>query len=698
MHTEKSLTTTLLVLIMLASATIFTILEVSAQDTREVIIYISEHTGALALYDNILGKPTVKIFNATSNELLLTLEAEYYNTTYSRVNATLSVNTSYRVEIYWLDKKVYTTTFELTASTDPYVLAAKTNTTLTKIELLDSRGTRKLPQAKITLYEDANIFLQGLTADDNGIIRVLLPYGTYEIGEIYWKNTDVKPTEKIELTVDDSVSVLHIEISCRVYDLKLIIKDIFGRALVTGVRVDLYFEGKLLNETAPNSYGEVNFRLLPYGVYEIYVKWSGALVNRTFLTVDQDLVIEIIVPLLPEVTIRVVDGDGEPVNRAVLIKLGERTLNLDIEEGYCTIKNVLSGDYTYIVYWEGRNFTGMVRIASPIVQIELPLYSIHATIKVDKPIDFRTLKIILYKDGVKIKELSPEGTYVTFRRLITGFYAVEAHWYNYTLIRKDLHIVDSSLRITLVLPLYKLRIRVVDVDNQPLYRARLALTLPNGSTTWLLTGPEGYTQALIVPYASYTCKVYWKGVLVAEDTIRVKEDTEWSLKARVVNVLLTLKGFLNQPLSGAEVVLAYKLENGTILTLSWAQTNPEGQVLFRGIPLIHEASALILEISYKDRAYTKVYPPPTKSESIKIDISLDVVAVLFEHTVTILELVTYILVGAAIAIVTTVVISRIKEKKEFSELIVERNEEREPGRIARAFKKIFKREEEEEEW
>ncbi|RLE64692.1 MAG: hypothetical protein DRJ47_07110 [Thermoprotei archaeon] len=671
----------------------FIVRGIQASNTARVELLISDNTGTRALYDsNLKTGPTIRILNSTNGagEEVASIQAKPYNSTFSKAVTDLTVNNTYIIEVYWLGVKVYHIELNIT-STDTRIIIAKTNTTLVQIKLFDSRGVTPLENATVNIYKQLSL-LASLTSNENGVVEVLLPYGTYRIGEIYWGDINVKPSQEIKVEVDAEPYV-HISINCAVYDLRIVVKNLAGEIMISGVQAKLFRNGVLLSQLSPTTYGDIFFKLLPVGTYVVRIEFDGSLINETIVFLDEDKYIQVTAEMFPQVTIYIVDGDNVVVKDAYLRKIGSQILSPLQGPGQYTLPNVFVGKYEYIVEWHGKNFTGSISINKTTVYLKLPLFSLTIDVASESTLNLAEFSITVTHLGIRVLNASLNQTPIKVSRLEPGVYHLTVKWYDYTILEEDFTIHNSTFKL-LRLPLHKLRMRIVDLNDQVLGNASFLIKLPNGTSLFLQTNEDGFTETIYLPEAQYYCTVIWRGVEVYEETILLKEDLMKTIKTSVGSYIIYLKDLWGNPIRGARVFVYIILSNGTKILIGNFTSGDGGEILLLQIPLPSTPTRIFLMIKFYGKDFSKMLQIIGSSGASTYNINLDVVAVLLGYPINLLETVIILTIIISI-IVGIMVIKHILEERESGIVIIEGLEQEEKEGLLDKIRRKLGREKEE---
>jgi len=108
-----------------------------------------------------------------------------------------------------------------------------------------------------------------------------------------------------------------------------------------------------------------------------------------------------------------------------------------------------------------------------------------------------------------------------------------------------------------VVILYNPTFKVVDDMDNPLPRAQVYITLPNGTTNTLplYTDDNGSISLNRVPSGNYTFTILWKDVIVQQATQYVDSPGPYTIKCRVYQLTANVLGSNGVPVHGAYVVV-----------------------------------------------------------------------------------------------------------------------------------------------
>jgi len=195
----------------------------------------------------------------------------------------------------------------------------------------------------------------------------------------------------------------------------------------------------------------------------------------------------------------------------------------------------------------------------------------------------QNVTIYLSSDGsswgvLTIVEIDSSGQYsYMWTPHSAGTYYLRASWSGDT----DHMGADSDVCALRVVPMARgVAFRVEDAAGSALENAKVVLECVNGTILTLYTDGGGRIYLDKIPYGTYAVIVYWRGVMVGNESISMTSGHTYAISCSVYDLTVEAKNILGIGVRGAKVIL-YRRGMGTVAE---AVTRTTGKVLFAQLP------------------------------------------------------------------------------------------------------------------
>lgn len=447
------------------------------------------------------------------------------------------------------------------------------------------------------------------------------------------------------------------------------------------------------------------------GLYHLRVDYRGQTVYEGDFTIDKNnRRVELKIGVFRRVEIRVLTADNRPlysddISFEVVSPLNDRMKVTPNQDGYFSLEFCpYNWRYTLRVKSNtlGEVFTYDFYVKSPSVEVQTELVSTYLRVSPGGSAKLPgNLSVTLYYISsspivVKVVSLSrvvdqvnePVGFLP-----IRGRYRVVVEYAGYRWTTDFDSVAHGILVVTV--PLFDVRISAVDLDGNPLYGCIVALRV--GQPSRLVFRDQlrnGQAFFSFVPSDYGSLSVNCSGLEVLSASILPKEIEAGSINvtARVKTFLVTVKGWFNRALTGANVTLEVKYK-GTVLTFS-TTTDSTGTAVLRNVPL-PLGSNVTLTVSYGGFSEVRNVYEGSPRQEVFLDVFLDTPFLKAGLYQTVLLLATIVFVAAA----SFVVARRVARIATFRSMFEEGGyfEEEKEGFLERLKKLFGKKEEKEEE-
>ena len=648
----------------------------------------------------------------------------------------LSINVTdgtYRVEIYWMGQLVFNDTVSVSNNT----VLVKANCTVGRVRFF----VKDDEDHRVT---DTEVVVKVSTSTTETIEEgesILLPFGKHTVSKVIYslklqdKNSlelELQPVEGKEFTVEGDSDVV-VKIPIR-HSVKLSFFKL-GNVPLTGanyrVKVLLVREGRkhLLKELVLSS-NEITLGGVPYGDYTVRVYRGDEVLLEKSFSIDKNVSeVKLEVNIIAKIRMIFVDLDNRPLtgfNLTLSSPDGEKHSFILDDAGALFLFDTKPGVYTYSVIVNGIEVKGRVDVSAA----EVSGGALEKSVRV--PVRYVLVKIV-DKGGAGI----PPGLTATLRYgsllisnisvaersktvIIDAGYLPTDKNYELAVVWEGAIIVNRTLSGPCEIDVFFKDVKIVTVSKtkRPLVDALVEIRLHNGSLKTFKCSSEGI---ITVPYAvggyTYTVKVFWKGVKVAEKTFNPEnlEENVVGITADIGSVLVEVKGWFDKPIRGALVNLTLKMFNGSILLLT-TKTDNNGVAQFPFVPLAGTGvERALLSVRYGRFGPIEADITADLTEPIiKKQLRLDVVELADGLALSMLETVGVAVTLAVTSVALLVVYRKLVLKKELESMLTEssiyayREARRRWTRSESFFERLKERlsmlkggefeEEEEEEW
>ena len=508
----------------------------------------------------------------------------------------------YRVEIYWMGQLVFNDTVSISNNT----VFVKANCTVGRVRffVMDDED-RRIYEAEVLV----KVSTEPIEVEEGK--HVLLPFGEHTVSRVVYTlklqddslQVELQPVEGREFSVGGDRDVV-VKVPVR-HSVKLSFFKL-GDVPLTGasykVKVILAREGRkyLLKELVLSSSNEVTLVGVPYGDYAVKVfKGDEVLLERPF-SVDKSVSeVKLVVSIIPKVRMVFADVDGRPLagfNLTLLSPDGEEHCFILDTAGALFLFDAKPGVYMYSITVNRIEVKGRVDVLAAEVSggslekrpIRVPIRYVLVRI-VDEggagipPGLIATLRYgSLLVGNVSVTERS-KAIAIDVGYLPTDKnYELAIEWEGATIANRTL---SGPCEVEVFFK--NVKVIVISRTKRPLIDALVEVKLHNGSVRTFKCSGQG---AVVLPYAvggyTYTARIYWKGVRVAEasfDPEDLEEDVV-EVAADVGSLIVEVKGWLDKPVREATVNLTLKMFNGSLLLFT-AETDSNGVAQFPFVPL-----------------------------------------------------------------------------------------------------------------
>ncbi|MEM1940095.1 MAG: carboxypeptidase-like regulatory domain-containing protein [Candidatus Caldarchaeum sp.] len=441
----------------------------------------------------------------------------------------------------------------LTVSTDlDYVMIAPYRSF--RIQVMDKWGQNPVPGAVVEFIPTLPNVEGSFTyqADENGYIDVKrVNDGAYLTRIKYLSPYD----EKVYLVAQQYTILIDLVkqpfLRSSLYEVHVDVRDLGNRPLET----DVYLNGV----RAFSENGLARFVNVPQGMYSVSVRWMDVEVYTSQIRVEEPLVINKPGAQLQatvdvgDIGVKLETLEGKQVNIPVKILLTPRN-RLAENVSSTVFERLPRGEYAVKVQAYDFYRERYVDVGEGV--FALPRDHGQHVIRVNI---FDVVVELVDKQGRHVDaELTIEGKPVTLRggkatltSLTPGPYRFKASWNGYTVL--DIMAEPrpgETLKLTA--EIYKMRLRVLGVDDQPLMKASAILW--QGQSPEQQTVVNGSTVFDQVPAGTHQLTIFLEDVAVFNGTVETGEEVSVVVEAGWVE--LFFHDHNGAPISGVEVVAA----------------------------------------------------------------------------------------------------------------------------------------------
>lgn len=490
----------------------------------------------------------------------------------------------YEVEIFWKGIKVYRN--DNVSLYENKTLIAYCNVNLVSFRIVDVINN-PIKQARVELlYQETMTQLDNITADYDGYVSTLLPFGDYVIVATYMKVGDVEiKTALLKqsfirvnssgthiFTIDGKVqSCLVLEVSP--LDIELLTDDGTPLSLEAIKKLKLMIlkdDRDLLCFTLNHS--RLYIEQLPSGTYTLKVFWQDYCFDKKLLDHYPNGGRFIKINLKAFVEVRFVDEADIPLTNAtvtVISPWGEKWNFITDSRGGIHLTNIPYGNYMMLV--RVKNYpqvTLNVTISSPDFYKERVKELLTITLRItrrgarDTSVP-RGIKLVFSVDETLKGETILEGRTITLSNIPRGVLKLHLMWQGVEVGALE-ELLTSSGEILVECEIYELRITVTDLDDDAVEGCIVRIEHPNGTRIEQITDANGVVYWKYLPRGEYSIAIIWSGVVVHKEKLHLFSDLSDKL------VVLKLKTFhikvidiLNQPVPDTEVILKPIVSKGT---------------------------------------------------------------------------------------------------------------------------------------
>ena len=663
---------------------------IRAQNSIVLSVYVSDHTGKHALYDQVLNYAPTIIVTDLDGEYSKTLTASYYNETFSKADFPVPTNNTYQIRVYWLGVLVHSRTIFISSEANDTTITIFTDTTLVIFNFYDYSKINKLSNVTFSLYRYDSIFLSNLKCNES--LSILLPYGDYRLTNVTWSDRDVTPANA-GFSVTGDVNSLTLVFRCKVYSIYIRFIDKTGKPVSSNLRLVIYCDDiKIFDSDLQRD--DLFLDKLPQARYSIYVYYSDSLVNVTTLLLDKEYSIRIVIPRLSQVVLEIVDWSGNLIPGVCLEYLGDNLVNKTSDTGIFKLKEIMERNYTYIIKFKGKKYSGTVSITGDHATIKLPIYTLNVVITLNRKNisrNFFSIRLIdLSTNSIFDQSLTSDFS-ASFQYLSRGIYKIVILWYNYP-IYQELIEVPSKLLVEISINFYQLFLVITDKEGRVVPKAVVKIILENSTIIKAISDEEGKVGPLLTPFTHYQIEVFWHNFTVYSGSIEINRDSTVTIRTKLVNVVISVRNLWKQPIRGLKATFSLILVNGSKVFLG--EKSGDTIISFNLVPVSSIVKSIEINLTVADKIFTYTYNQPIENDIIDT-IDLPIIFVLLNHAITLNEMIIGTIVIVTAVIILSVIIGKILEKKEISKIIYteELEEEGIIEKIKKKLRRIIHREE-----
>ncbi len=411
-----------------------------------------------------------------------------------------------------------------------------------------------LPDARISVRIDGNLVDTGNT-DEDGVYISKLPATDVDI-EVEWKGIQVRSIDGYPVEGNDDLQIKN----CDVYYLDLTVIDSRDTP-VQGVSIDVEYQDSLIESGTSDSDGGLRLRL-PVESYTIKAEWYGVEVDsreysmvheqgENELTIDSDIYY---------LTMNVTDAEEEilPGTRAE-IYLDDSLLFSEVTDHTGTLTIRLPSE-EYDIYLEWRDFD----VGQTDIQLEddLELTISTSVYWVDvTPLDSRDETLtdaevnFVHRGNLFETKRIPENGTVALR-LPHEEFDISVEWdgievYNVT------HAISESSEMNLDCDVYYLHLTGEDSRGENVEDLVVSVYhegLPEGQDL-LTTISIDDEPEIRLPYGVIRLEAEWRGFYIADQTVEVNDDTEFSIQCEIYYIDVEVVDSEGEYLDGADLII-----------------------------------------------------------------------------------------------------------------------------------------------
>ncbi|GBC69492.1 hypothetical protein HRbin01_01191 [archaeon HR01] len=326
---------------------------------------------------------------------------------------------------------------------------------------------------RLFLSSSDGVDLGVVEAGDDGVVEVsgLIPisYRFY----VEYRGIRVLDPQEIELRENIEDNLL-----TKVYNIVLDVYDSDGEKHLEGATIVLQ-AGNIVesNETGPTE--GANFRNLPVGRYSISVEYLGIPVHSEEINVDASKTFKINAKSVVDAVLEVVDSESTPLESGEAeIVLGRARFSGEVSDGKVRFENIPAGSYRTTVTYLG--FTVYDRpvafsLDEDAVRVQVSVY--YLTVEV-KRADGTSLAGSQVKASTSNKLVGQAVTDAGGRseiKLPKGDFTLDVFYQDTNVASQVVSVAQSGV-VTVEAKVYRVEVRVITPDGQPVSGAEIKLS------------------------------------------------------------------------------------------------------------------------------------------------------------------------------------------------------------------------------
>lgn len=594
-----------------------------SQDSRySLTLIIYDFSGKKALFEHPSTLPLVVIQKVGSDELK-EKHANYDQTKMIVVCEFSGLEAGeYEVKVLWKGVQVYQN--NNVSLHENLTLTIRCNVTLASFTVVD-RLNRVVSDVKIKLlHQETVTLLSNVTADHEGRIRSLLPFGDYtvviafmSIGNNYvevslFKQSFIRANSSgtYVFTIDGKLQK-YLTLDVFPLDIELLTNE--GIALSPEVIKKLkliLFKNKeeLLHFTLNQS--RVYVEQLPSGTYTLKIFWCDYCFDVRSLYHSSNVKQYLKINLNSRVEIRFVDESNIPlVNATVtIITPWREEWNLVTDmQGRVSLMNVPYGNYTVLV-----RVKEYPQAMLNVIITHLDYYKeiikgfLTVTLRIvrgsahDKDLP-EGIRLRLSIDESIVNETTLKKSVITLSNVPKGLLKMRLEWQG-IIVGSLEELLTSSKEIVIECEIYKMKIALRDLDNHPIKGCVIKVSHPNGTMIEKITDVNGMIYWKYLPKGEYKIAVLWNGTVVHEEEVHLFSDLiDKVIIIKLKTFYIKVVDIISQPIPGVEILLKPLVSEKMLFEYNMSPilrptTSLDSSFLFRKVFLPIDTYELIVKV------------------------------------------------------------------------------------------------------
>ena len=410
---------------------------------------------------------------------------------------------------------------------------------------------------RVFLNDTGDMIISGIT-DEHGMVVLRVPTTPVDIS-VLWKDRDVH--RESQLIFDESTAWT---IIAEVYHINFTVLDSKDMPVQNAVIIVKDSENEnVLDSDTTDQNGSVIIRL-PATDVDISVFWRNALVylERGYAVIGDDdklissavfyvtfLAQDSIFVTVSDATVVAFDEEGgDPIATGVTDPEGHTTMRLTIGTFYLETRwNTVVVNRTEIDVFENiEEF-----------QLHLDIYYVdfHIIDSRDEPLSGSTLYVHKNGNGRILGSGIADGNGDLTLRLPGTSVELTVYWDEVQVYYESGYMVNANTERDIEARVYYMEVHTVDKTQASVADSRIYLITNNTSIKYRdITDSEGMTTFRL-PAQSYDMEIYWKNVMVYEDSFTIDQDMESTSVLNIYQVTYFAVDSRSNPVFSAQVVV-----------------------------------------------------------------------------------------------------------------------------------------------